>query len=100
LYFKITHCYQVYFDVIKALLYILSFALQFSIVMNFRHLINDIYWKLRLFLPSQKQSEFDAACCITIYIYIYIYIYTCSMLLALTEGNQSIESFRGSPGVA
>jgi hypothetical protein len=28
-----------------------------------------------------------------------LYIYTCSMLLALTEGNQSIESFRGSPGV-
>ena len=71
LYFKITHCYQVYFDVIKALLYILSFALQFSIVMNFRHLINDIYWKLRLFLPCQKQSEFDAACH---YCYIYIHI--------------------------
>jgi hypothetical protein len=39
LYFKITHCYQVHFDVIKALPYILSFVLYFSIVTYFRHLI-------------------------------------------------------------
>jgi hypothetical protein len=57
--------------------------------MYFRHLMNDIYWKLCLFIPCQKQSEFDAACCITV-----IYIH---MLLALTEGSQSRESFRGSP---
>jgi hypothetical protein len=34
--------------------------------MYFRHLMNDIYWKLCLFIPCQKQSEFDAACCITV----------------------------------
>ena len=62
----------------------------FSSFNKFRHLINDIYWKLCLFIPCQKQSEFDAACCITV-------IYIHSMLLALTEGNQSMESFRGSP---
>ena len=28
---------------------------------------------------------------------LYIYSNTCSMLLALMEGNQSIKSFRGSP---
>ena len=69
LYFKITHCYQVHFDVIKALPYILSFVLYFSIVTYFRHLINDIYWTLCLFISCQKQSEFYAAYCITVYIY-------------------------------